>query len=78
VVKTVWNPISLNHSQSVKKLASHGTAIIPTKMRPTIQRRIFLKDRGIGGRVAGPGLSNGELMRKRKCHRDPTAATRPS
>src|ERR1700674_2365069 len=75
VANTVWKPTSLNQSQSVKKLASHGTTMSPTKTRAMIPRAIRRTDRGMGGRRAGAGRSNGELIQTRTCHRVQRVAT---
>src|ERR1700694_2490719 len=65
---TDWNPISLNQSQSVAKLASHGTRMSAKKSPAIIPSATLLKDFGRGGNRAGPGRSNGDVMSASKCH----------
>src|SRR5688500_10301703 len=62
VVKTVWNPISWNQSQSVAKLASHGRTISAAKKTPRTVRITLRAPRGMGGSAAGAGRSKGRVM----------------
>src|SRR5688500_3995665 len=62
VVKTVWNPISWNQSQSVAKLASHGRTISAAKKTPRTVRITLRAPGGMGGSEAGAGRSKGCVM----------------
>src|SRR2546423_13169415 len=72
VAKTVRKPISLNHSQSVKKLASQGitaNAIKRVAMSASTKRR---SERGSGGKAAGARRPEREGIGRGKRHREKT------